>query len=214
VKLDWRLRDFAGFSHSAPAQRKFNLARCGHDGARGALSGCAAGAVPEDLGTTSSPAMAACAATARAAFAVNKLIAFNTEIGTSFPSRSSSLSVLRSMSIWVLRRGLDPGLDNPRETSARIQSLVDNGVLEGRHSTVRARAFARMSNGRSGTSPGASTSALRENSPAEQRAEVEQGRTGTCSASWRASSYFAASITAAAASSIIASVSSAYIGSR
>ncbi|HEX6791147.1 MAG TPA: M1 family metallopeptidase [Candidatus Krumholzibacteria bacterium] len=131
-RLDWRLRAFGGFANKAPAQRKFNLAGAGPMVQEERFWLRSPGAVPEDLNYLE-PGDGNLRGYRAGNFGVNKLIAFNTEIGTKMPFTKYVAPVLGTMTVYGF---YDAGwiLDstNPIGSSARIQGLVDNGVLEGR----------------------------------------------------------------------------------
>jgi hypothetical protein len=133
AKIDWRLRGFMGFTGgSAPAQRKFNLAGAGAMKQEERFWLRSPGAVPDDLNYLE-PGDGNLRGYRAGTFAVNKLVAFNTEMGTKMPFTKFVAPVLGTMSIygfydagWILDSG------NPIGDSARVQSLVDGGVLNAR----------------------------------------------------------------------------------
>jgi hypothetical protein len=135
TKLDWRLRAFGGFSDgNAPPQRKFNLAGAGSMERDERFWLRSPGAVPEDLHYLE-PGDGNLRGYFTGTFPVNKLVAFNTEIGTKVPGRIAKLvsPVVGALAFygfydagWVLDR------HNPIEGSSRIQSLVEGGLFDGR----------------------------------------------------------------------------------
>ncbi len=133
--IDARLRFFSGFSGGGtPTHRKFNLAGAGpvQAGERFWLRG--RDAVPADLHYLE-PGDGNLRGYFDGTFVVNKLAAFNGELGTRvklFGLERKAAKVLGTMSWygfydagWILDK------DNPVASSARIASLVDGGVLDG-----------------------------------------------------------------------------------
>ena len=134
VKLDWRMRVFGGFSNKAPLQRKFNLAGGGAMKQEERFWLRSPAAVPEDLHYLE-PGDGNLRGYQAGTFVVNKLIAFNAEIGKKLPGLIAKplAPVLGTMSIygfydagWIL------DTSNPVGSSARVQSLVDGGVMDAR----------------------------------------------------------------------------------
>jgi hypothetical protein len=134
VGVDARLRFFAGFSGGGtPTHRKLNLAGAGpvQQDQRFWLRG--PGAVPEELHYVE-PGDGNLRGYFEGTFGVNKLTAFNAEIGTRvklFGLEKPLAKLLGTMSWygfydagWILDSS------NPIATSDRIQGLVDNGVLD------------------------------------------------------------------------------------
>jgi hypothetical protein len=136
VKVDMRLRFFAGFSGGGtPTQRKFNLAGAGPIAAEERFWLRSPGAVPEGLHYVE-PGDGNLRGYAAGTFGVNKLVAANAELGTALrlPGFLGKLrAVVGSMSVygfydagWILDS------QNPILSSARVASLVDGGVLDAR----------------------------------------------------------------------------------
>lgn len=135
VKLDWRLRGFMGFTDSAaPLQRKFNLAGAGSIARDERFWLRSPGAVPEELHYLE-PGDGNLRGYGNGTFAVNKLVAFNTEIGTKMPGPIAKriAPLVGALSLygfydagWIL------DTHNPIAGSARVQSLVDDGILKAR----------------------------------------------------------------------------------
>jgi len=135
TKLDWRLRGFLGFTGGdAPAQRKFNLAGAGSIARDERFWLRSPGAVPEDLHYLE-PGDGNLRGYGAGTFAVNKLVAFNTEIGAKLPGPIAK-KVARIVGALSLYGFYDAGwvLDthNPIASSTRIQSLVDGGLFDAR----------------------------------------------------------------------------------
>jgi len=135
ARLDWRLRGFAGFSDgNAPPQRKFNLAGAGSIARDERFWLRSPGAVPDDLHYLE-PGDGNVRGYGAGTFAVNKLVAFNTEIGGKLPGpiARTIAPLVGALSVygfydagWVL------DTHNPIQSSARIQSLVDGGLFDAR----------------------------------------------------------------------------------
>ncbi|HET6350138.1 MAG TPA: M1 family aminopeptidase [Candidatus Krumholzibacteria bacterium] len=135
VKLDWRLRGFAGFTGGgAPPQRKFNLAGGGAMAQEERFWLRSPGAVPEQLHYLE-PGDGNLRGYAAGTFSTNKLVAINTEIGMKVPGRLAKF-VAPLIGTASLYGFYDAGwiLDthNPIGSSARIESLVEQGVLQER----------------------------------------------------------------------------------
>ncbi len=136
VKLDARLRFFGGFAGGGvPTQRKFNLAGGGPMKQEERFWLRSPGAVPEDLNYLE-PGDGNLRGYAAGTFGVNKLIAMNTEVGTKlklFGLEKQLAKVIGTTSWygfydvgWILDN------DNPIQSSARVTSLVEGGVLNAR----------------------------------------------------------------------------------
>lgn len=135
TKLDWRLRGFAGFTGgSAPPQRKFNLAGAGSIARDERFWLRSPGAVPDDLHYLE-PGDGNLRGYGQGTFAVNKLVAFNTEIGGKLPGPIAKkvAPIVGTLAVygfydagWVL------DTRNPIGSSTRIQSLVDTGLFDAR----------------------------------------------------------------------------------
>jgi hypothetical protein len=135
VKMELRLRGFAGFTGGgAPTQRKFNLAGGGAMAQEERFWLRSPGAVPDGLHYLE-PGDGNLRGYQAGTFAVNKLVAFNAEMGTRLPGPVAKFvtPVLGAMSLygfydagWIL------DTSNPVGSSARVQSLVDGGVLDAR----------------------------------------------------------------------------------
>ena len=135
AKIDWRLRVFGGFTGGgAPAQRKFNLAGAGSIARDERFWLRSPGAVPEDLHYLE-PGDGNVRGYGQGTFAVNKLVAFNTELGGKMPGRIAKFMapIVGTMSLygfydagWVL------DTRNPIASSSRIESLVDSGLFDTR----------------------------------------------------------------------------------
>jgi hypothetical protein len=135
TKLDWRLRGFLGFADGAtPPQRKFNLAGAGSMVRDERFWLRSPGAVPEDLHYLE-PGDGNVRGYGAGTFAVNKLVAFNTEIGAKIPGRIAKFisPIVGTLAVygfydagWVL------DTHNPIAGSTRIQSLVDDNLFDHR----------------------------------------------------------------------------------
>jgi hypothetical protein len=132
--LDTRLRFFGGFGGGGmPTQRKFNLAGAGPVQAGERFWLRAPGAVPEGLHYLE-PGDGNLRGYFDGTFGVNKLIAFNGELGTRvklFGLEKAAAKLVGSLSWygfydagWILDG------ENPLASSARVQGLVDGGVLD------------------------------------------------------------------------------------
>ncbi|HXV14356.1 MAG TPA: hypothetical protein VEC56_09145, partial [Candidatus Krumholzibacteria bacterium] len=133
VRLDTRLRFFGGFGGSLPTQRKFNLAGGGPMKQEERFWLRAPGAVPEDLNYVE-PGDGNLRGYAAGTFGVNKLVAMNAEMGTKLKlfGLEKPLAKLIGTPSWY--GFYDVGWildgDNPIQSSARVTSLVDQGVLD------------------------------------------------------------------------------------
>ncbi len=134
VHLDTRLRGFAGFSGGGtPTQRKFNLAGAGPVRQSEIFWLRSPGAVPPDLNYLE-PGDGDLRGYAAGTFVVNKLVSANAEMGTHVKLlglEKKLAKIVGTMSWygfydtgWILDK------DNPIQSSARVQSLVDGGVLD------------------------------------------------------------------------------------
>jgi hypothetical protein len=133
VKVDARLRFFAGVAGGGtPTQRKFNLAGAGPTRAEERFWLRSPGAVPEDLNYLE-PGDGNLRGYAAGTFGVNKLVAANAEVGTALRLPGFLRKVLGSTSLYgFFDKGWIIDDENPIATSARVQSLVDGGVLGAR----------------------------------------------------------------------------------
>ncbi|HEX5132459.1 MAG TPA: M1 family metallopeptidase [Candidatus Krumholzibacteria bacterium] len=134
VGVDTRLRFFGGFSGGGtPTQRKFNLAGAGPVQQDERFWLRSPGAVPEDLNYVE-PGDGNLRGYYPGTFGVNKLTAFNAEAGTRvrlFGLEKKTAKLLGNLSWyafydagWIMDKG------NPISSSARVQGLVDGGVLD------------------------------------------------------------------------------------
>jgi hypothetical protein len=133
VKLDTRVRVFGGFAGGGvPTQRKFNLAGGGPMKQEERFWLRSPGGVPEDLNYLE-PGDGNLRGYAAGTFGVNKLFAVNAELGTRVKlfGIEKLLSKLVGTTSWYgfYDVGWILDADNPIQTSDRVTSLVDEGVL-------------------------------------------------------------------------------------
>jgi hypothetical protein len=132
--VDTRLRLFAGFGGGGmPTQRKFNLAGAGPVAQGEKFWLRSPGAVPPDLNYLE-PGDGNLRGYFDGTFGVNKLVAFNGELGTRvklFGLEKKAAKLVGTLSWygfydagWIL------DTSNPISSSGRVQSLVDGGVLD------------------------------------------------------------------------------------
>ena len=136
VKLDARLRLFGGFGGGGvPTARKFNLAGGGPMQQEERFWLRSPRAVPDDLNYLE-PGDGNLRGYGDGTFGVNKLFAVNTEVGTKLNlfGLEKKLSKLIGTPSWYgfYDVGWILDSDNPIQTSTRVSSLVDQGVLNGR----------------------------------------------------------------------------------
>ncbi len=133
VKLDMRARFFGGFSGGGvPTQRKFNLAGGGPMKQEERFWLRSPGAVPPELHYLE-PGDGNLRGYAEGTFGVNKLVAINTEVGTKVKLFGLEKPLSKAIGTMSWYGFYDVGwildTDNPIQTSARVTSLVDGGVL-------------------------------------------------------------------------------------
>lgn len=136
VGVDTRLRFFGGFGGGGlPTQRKFNLAGAGPVKAGERFWLRAPGAVPEDLHYLE-PGDGNLRGYFDGTFGVNKLLAFNGELGTRvrlFGLEKKAVKVLGTLSWYAFYdAGWILDTSNPILSSARVQALADGGALDAR----------------------------------------------------------------------------------
>ncbi|HEU4930361.1 MAG TPA: hypothetical protein VFU38_11075 [Candidatus Krumholzibacteria bacterium] len=136
TKLDWRARVFGGFAGGGvPTQRKFNLAGGGPMQQEKRFWLRAPGAVPEDLNYVE-PGDGNLRGYFEGTFGVNKLLAANTELGTKVKLFGLEKLLAKGIGTLSWYGFYDVGWildgDNPIQTSPRVSSLVDAGVLNAR----------------------------------------------------------------------------------
>jgi hypothetical protein len=134
--IDARARVFSGFAGGGlPTQRKFNLAGGGPMKQEERFWLRSPGAVPEELHYLE-PGDGNLRGYADGTFGVNKLLTANAELGTKVKlfGLEKKLAKLIGTTSWY--GFYDVGWildgDNPIQTSARVTSLVDAGVLDAR----------------------------------------------------------------------------------
>ncbi len=140
VKLDARVRFFGGFAGGGiPTQRKFNLAGGGPMKQEERFWLRSPGAVPADLNYLE-PGDGNLRGYAAGTFGVNKLFAINTELGTKVKlfGLEKTFAKLLGTTSWYGFYDVGWILDgsNPIQTSPRVTSLVDGGVLDARLETA------------------------------------------------------------------------------
>jgi hypothetical protein len=133
VKLDTRVRVLGGFAGGGvPTQRKFNLAGGGPMKQEERFWLRSPGAVPPDLNYLE-PGDGNLRGYAAGTFGVNKLFAVNAEMGTPIKlfGLEKKLAKLIGTTSWYgfYDVGWILDSDNPIQSSARVTSLVDEGVL-------------------------------------------------------------------------------------
>lgn len=133
IKLDTRVRVFGGFAGGGvPTQRKFELAGGGPMKQEERFWLRSPGAVPPELHYLE-PGDGNLRGYAEGTFGVNKLVAVNAEMGTSVKlfGLEKKLSKFIGTASWYgfYDVGWIMDTDNPIQSSARITSLVDEGVL-------------------------------------------------------------------------------------
>ena len=136
TKLDWRARVFAGFAGGGvPTQRKFNLAGAGPMEQEKRFWLRAPGAVPEDLNYVE-PGDGNLRGYFEGTFGVNKLLAVNAELGTKLKLFGLEKLLAKGLGTMSWYGFYDAGWildsDKPIQTSPRVTSLVDAGVLDAR----------------------------------------------------------------------------------
>ncbi|MEJ2721579.1 MAG: hypothetical protein P8181_10650, partial [bacterium] len=133
IPADLNLRLFLGITGgSMPYQEKFYLASGGPRARDDVFFLRSPGAIPKDL-DYQEPGHGNLRGYLAGEFGVNQLLALNFEFGGDVPLLSSSpkksLGRIKTYAFVDIGKSFDN--DNPIGTSARIQTLYDNGVLDG-----------------------------------------------------------------------------------